>query len=309
MISRLILDEKPELRTSSLATYLSAVKRAHVLMTGRLGMPKDIKWITIDNVKKLDHLSVNKKKGIYIPLLILTKSNDQLYDKLLERYKDIDEQYQSHQEKNLKTAKQQNGWKEHKEIAQLLKSKHYNAKALLRKPKWGKSDYKFLKFYLFLKLVVEMPPLRNDYPTLEVVTDENQTTGNYIKVKRKKWIIGMRSYKTSKKHGEVVIEVPKSVGTFLNKFTKRLKVFKDRVYLFQTYKGKPTNRNAFSKWVTRNFERELGTPIGITQLRRSYISDKFPVTTDNTVQKRKEIATAMLHTLNTQMTSYSKITS
>ena len=112
-----------------------------------------------------------------------------------------------------------------------------------------------MNFYTFLVMVVNHPPLRLEYPTLQVVHSRDLTDepGNYIVHNdRGTWRLVLRDFKTNKS-GFYEEKLGPKINKHLNKWRRRLRVVDGKRYLFQKKNGQHWSRNAFGKFIKKHF--------------------------------------------------------
>jgi hypothetical protein len=188
-----------------------------------------------------------------------------------------------------------------KEIEEILK-KHWD---LINKD-INVNGYFLLQEYLLLNLYFLVPPVRNDY-TDTIVTDtlpkKIDANFNYISFKDRK--LYLYRYKTSKKYGVIEIELPEKIIEIIHLlFTYRDKIFGEAVntnVLFLNRNLKSATKVNLIQMLYKIFNRK----VSVTILRKSYISQKYPVT--SSLEERKKDARVMGHSVKLQTSTYSKI--
>lgn len=192
------------------------------------------------------------------------------------------------------------------EIGKLIE--YFDSKLSITVPLKGNVTY-FDRFqqYLVLNLYYLIPPLRNDYVNLEVhekpVKDDLQDTEkNYIFLSKKQLVLNR--YKTSKAYGKTTIDLPSELVGVIREWIKSREIIYpqlvDEPQLLITRNLTPMNQVNLTQYLNRIFGRNIST----TMLRKSYLSEKYPVI--HSKEEMKKDAKAMQHSVETQQTVYRK---
>lgn len=150
-------------------------------------------------------------------------------------------------------------------------------------------DEKDTDLRLILWLYSALPPLRgNEWRGTRVVANEKKgkDTENFVALKEKKLIVNQS--KTSKSHGQKVVDLPKDVVGEI----KRYVADKEADVLFEDY-----TPSKFTKFLNKH----LG--YSIQSLRKRYVSEHFP---KMSASERVKLANQMGHTISTAMLDYMK---
>jgi hypothetical protein len=114
---------------------------------------------------------------------------------------------------------------------------------------------------LLFRCLTRLPPQRcADYSNMRVV-DEDDGQGNVYDRSAQQFVF--RHYKTAKKRGTKVVDVPSDIAELVP----------DQAYLFQSRQGGPVGYAAMSKRITALFKRG-GLHAGAIALRRSFASQQ-----------------------------------
>jgi hypothetical protein len=159
--------------------------------------------------------------------------------------------------------------------------------------------------YLVVNLYYLIPPVRNDFVDCLVYDSfitEQDTSKNYIFLVDKKLILNR--YKTKKKYGKVEIDLPEELVDIIKSWLNlRSKLFPDLIhvkYLLLTRVMTPMGQVNLTQFLNKIFGRNVST----TMLRKSYITEKYPVI--HTTNEMKKDAKAMQHSVTVQQTAYRK---
>lgn len=145
---------------------------------------------------------------------------------------------------------------------------------------------------LVLSLYTEISPRRNqDYLLMRVVKKTpTDSDANYLvmeKGKPKRFIFN--KYKTAKKYGTQIVEIPSSLASIITDYLKANPVEDNAPLLVSD--GKPlTAVNS----ITRILNRIFGKKVGSSMLRHIYLSSKYDIA------EMKKDATDMAHSLSEQ---------
>ena len=124
------------------------------------------------------------------------------------------------------------------------------------------------------------------------MTDKNKNNLLNISMNTKYFYIN--EHKTSKTHGTLEIKIPKELNSILNNWLK----INTSDYLLVNKSGFKMTANVLSKAITKAF-LPSGKNISLNMLRKIYISEHIDL---DIIKKRKELADAMGHSVDTQTT-------
>lgn len=124
---------------------------------------------------------------------------------------------------------------------------------------------------------------------------------NYIYTTSKKFVLNR--YKTKKTYGKMEIDLPGELVDIVKDWmTIRQKIFPKLTTkeLLLNKNLQPMSQVNLTQFLNRIFQRKVSTTI----LRKSYISEKYPVT--QTTNEMERDARAMQHSVSVQQTVYRK---
>lgn len=240
-------------------------------------------------------------KGLNAPELLIGEYND----KLVSLGKEVEDFIS----KNEKTPKEEQNWVTQNEIK--CKIKELEIKVSKLKATRGDNDYFDLyQQYMVLNLYHLIPPLRNDYVNTVVyetlsnfwLSMDKQT--NYIFLKDKELVLNR--YKTNKVYGtDNKRKLPDKLVEIVTKWMEiRVQIFPDlssqKQLLLNLKKKTPMNQVNLTHYLNKIFKRKVST----TLLRKSFLSEKYPVTA--TGEEMKKDAQLMCHDIKTQQSTYRK---
>jgi integrase len=140
--------------------------------------------------------------------------------------------------------------------------------------------------HLLVSLYTLQPPMRLDYCGMKVVTTHPEAKdGNYLVMSDKPYFI-FTQYKTVKRYGVVIKEVPKPLVVVLKRY----------------FKGYPTDilfqmsETAFSKLIGDVFEKHTTKRVTCNILRHSYVS--HIKRNDKTIKEQIKLSKDMLHSVS-----------
>ena len=255
----------------SIDSYNYSLKRLKKLMEVK---DDGLDWLK-DSGKVIEFIdglaySHNYKKTFYIAIVSILKLDK---NPLMDVYKvKMDEynhkQAEIYEEQRLSTTEQEKfmDWKD------ILKVQRTMDKGTLE--------------HLLVSLYTLQSPMRLDYCSMKVVNAHPDTKdGNYLVMNDKPYFI-FTQYKTAKRYGVVIKEVPKAL-----------------IIVFKRYfKGHPTDvlfpmtESAFSKLIGDVFEKHTTKRVTCNILRHSYVS--HIKRNDKTIKEQIKLSKDMLHSVS-----------
>jgi integrase len=172
----------------------------------------------------------------------------------------------------------------------------------LNKVKATEEQYYHLLDFVLLSLYVLIPPRRNlDWQLMMITFNEDTKDDkyNYLDYKNKKFIFN--TFKTSKKDGQLVMNIPEDLMKVLDIYlkyhplNKNMKKQPHNIPLLVDYKGRP-----FMKVndITRLLNKIFNKKVGASMLRHSYLSSKY----GGLLKEQEKDAKLMSHTIETART-------
>lgn len=266
---------------------------------------KDVTKIT----EKLAHYKENTKRGYLISVTSVlsldksTKPKKKLYDDYFKLMLEKNKELKAEEATNTKSDTQQKNWLSWDEVKvhwDDLKTKvdSFTSKEI------SESQYNTLLQFVVLSLYVLLPPRRNEYQNMVVVTSVPNGTDNYLDLTKKQMVLN--HFKTSKKDGSITLDVPESLQSVINLYIKYHPLIKGKITKkFQAvpflvyYDGKPFSQ---VNSITRILNKTFGKKVSSSMLRSIYLTTKY----GDVRQEMKDDATAMSHSVQTQQTNYVK---
>lgn len=265
-IEEIIIENRPNLSKSSIATYKSILKSIHKASFGDIDI--DIKDFdkTKEILKALDEKPITTRKTILSALFVIT-DNDIYRKKMLEDIGD----YNKEIGKQEKTEKQKDNWIEKEDISKLFIKYLDNSKLLYKKKNIDMDDLQEIQQFIILCLTsgIYIPPRRSkDYVDFKIKSIDTKND-NYVKGSK----FYFNSYKTSKTYGLQTVDIPKPLIVILKKW---ISINPTDYLLFDSKKQKLTNVK-LNQRLNKIFDNKA---VGVNMLRKGFLTDKFKDSND-----------------------------
>ena len=307
------INEKRDLRESSLKAYASNMNKLHKLM-----FDKEIQNLDfLKNKKEVMKTIENKKlstRKTYLAAIVVTlmafDKNEDLIKYYRDKMEDLAKQFSANMEEQKKSETQDKNWVSLSALRKVMRKyrNELNQKGIFKKEPDDLTNKEFdlLQKWIVASLYIldENPPLRNDYimtvisnKEYDKLSEKEIENNNYTVVKsRNNKMFSLGEYKTSGKYGTKIIPVGKKLNSALNIWLK----FNSSGHLLLNSKKEPMTANGLTKYLQKTFA-PTGKNISSSMIRHIFISDKFPA--EN--KEKEEVANKMAHSVN-QQTLYSK---
>jgi integrase len=294
--------KKRELSDSSINLYVRNLER--------LNNNKPLKNLSflskVEDIKeKLTDYKDNTRRAFLISIvssLNALKGNNKRLEKLYKTYYDmmIDiNKYIREQPSEKKSETQENNWIDWDEVKE--KYNEIIAKVPIDKKELSEKEYQHLLDAVILSLYIELPPRRNqDYSKMVIVkdiTDKTPKDKNYLDLNKKQFVFNV--YKTSKKYGEQIVNIPEKHFELILTYIKYHPIMKGKINkkteapFLVKYDGTPLNKiNSITRVLNRIFKKNVGS----SMLRHIYLSGKY----DGVLDEQKKDAELMGHSTNQQ---------
>jgi integrase len=257
---------------------------------------KNIKFLRdpLEIIEKIKDYKETTQRNIIISIVSILKVLDEkkLYDEyyklMIERTKNINDK-----PKNEKTETQKKNWMSWDDIMII-----YND--LLKNLKLSKNmddtKYEKLLHFLVLSLYVLLPPRRNqDYLKMKITNKPEGVNDNFLDLKKKQFVFNV--YKTSKKDGQVIINIPDNLFKILKLYIKhhpKLDLLKKEDIPFLVYFN--GDKLTLDNSITRILNKIFNKKIGASMLRHIYLSNKY----SKIINEQEKDSKMMSHNLQTQ---------
>jgi integrase len=188
---------------------------------------------------------------------------------------------------------QKKNWIEWDEVIKVYNDLKSKVEELPKKIK-TEEQYNTVLNFLVLSLYVLVPPRRNvDYQKMIMVKGitEDKTDTNILDLQKKQFIFNI--YKTSKKHGKTIVEIPNDLMDVIELYVKVHPLAKGKKYevpFLVDFQGNPfININSITYILNNIFKKRIGS----SMMRHIYLSEKY----GDELKERKKDASLMGHTV------------
>ncbi len=257
-ITEVLRVNRPNLSTSSLKTYSSVLRNLQKNMKG-----EGIEWFSENVTSILDYLkekTAQTKKTSLSALFVLTK--EQRYKDVMVQVMKLVNETDKNQKKN---DKQEENWMSVKEIQDIYEPLLVKAKSMLSN-KSILNESSMMEFLLvsFLGGVVNgLAPRRSqDYSELKIRNYDTKKD-NYYKASK----FYFNVYKTAKKYGLQIIDVPKELDVILKKWIK----MNTNDYMLYSTNGNKLSSPQISRILNKVFDKNVST----SMLRHIYLTNIY----------------------------------
>ena len=166
------------------------------------------------------------------------------------------------------------------------------------------NQYNILLECVIISLYTYLPPRRNDYMNMLITKSPSGVETNYYDIDKKQFIFN--KFKTSKKEGQVIVNIPNELQNVLSTYLKyhpdikgKIKKKFNEIPFLVFYDGKPLVQ---VNSITRILNKIFGKKIGSSMLRHLFLSHKYGAVNE----EQKEDAKEMSHSL-AQQKDYIKV--
>jgi hypothetical protein len=241
-----------------------------------------------------------------VSLLNCAKTKDNKFNDLYITYFEIlEEMNKNLRDATKKTDNEIKNMISQDEVKKIYDEYEYIYNEIKNNKKLSNSDYINLLKYLVLSLYILNKPRRNtDYQNMLIVKEYNDDMDkkyNYLDMKNNEFIFN--NYKTAKTYKSLTVKLDDDlidiIKTFLKYHPNRKNIGKDKVYLLVDENGEYfKNINSMTRFLYKIFGRK----IGVSMLRKIYLTDKYKETVDNL----KKDAVLMGNSIDTILNNYIK---
>jgi integrase len=294
-----------KLSESSIKTYIRNLEKLNNGPLKNLNFLKDISAI----LDKLQGYKENTKRSYLISIVSAlgldksTKQKVKLYEDYFELMMDKNKKKQQDESKNEKTETQEKNWMDWTQVTKVFNDMQEKVKPLFNQKTVSDSQFNQLLSFMILSLYTLIAPRRNEYQHMFITHAPRGEDMNYLDIDKQQFVFNV--FKTHKKEGQVVIDIPKELFQIIELYMKfhpllKKKLAKNAVVPFLVHSdGEPLDK---VNSITRILNRIFGKSIGSSMLRHSYLSSKYGTVS----QEMKDDAKAMSHSVHTQQNTYVK---
>jgi integrase len=245
------------------------------------------------NTQKTLYTAVTSVLSLFKDKPAYKKIYDHYYAKMMGKSNEMKEA-----PANVKSETQQAEWIDWADVLKIHEEQQKKVGEFATQKAISSAQWNTLLNSTILALYTEVQPRRNqDYSDMFVVGKWNDTmdkSKNYLDLAGHQFVFN--KYKTAKKHGEQVEEVPAPLQATLKAYLTHHPLSKSKAKEFKLLvkpDGSPLNT---INSITRILNRIFGKKIGSSMLRHSYLSSKY----GDVVKEMEDDAEAMGHTTGVQ---------
>ena len=300
------IEQTRDITYKSLNTYMFSLTAIHKSLETKMKFD-DLKWVndTEEINGFLESYKPTTQKNYVSAIVVALSTEPTKHKKMLIHYKDkLDNLFEQLNTTNLKqelSDTQKKNWATMDILKNVARSYREQVKTIGKTP--TKKEIATYQEFLLSLLYTEMPPLRNDYANMLMITEDKlkecSEDSNYFVIGKNEYWFVLNHYKTKKYYGKQYIGIPEKLYPV---FSKWVKLNKTNYFLINN-KNNPINSNALTKLINKTFS-STGKKIGSGLIRHIYLSDRY----EANESKKNEDASAMLHSVATQQKIYVKKT-
>lgn len=305
-----ILKIKPDLSKKSVKVYVNTINKIIKDLKGC----EDLKCLEDEKkvIKYLNSLKVSylTVRNYYNTIIVFLQALD-YPNELIKKYQDnrdkLNEDYLTHQKTGDKTAKQSKNWATLEEINKVVDDLDNE----IKKTNSGFNNKKYInkvQLLFILKFFLSIP-LRNDLGNntkiikladYKKLSKDDKDSNNYYVYSPQKSFLSLSQYKTFKKYGLKIIDIPKEIKKYFSKWYSLNP--NPKFLLVNLNNNEPMTSHQLTILLTKFFKKTLDKNIASTMLRHIILSEKF----GEMKKEQEKMAEKMGHSVNTQQTIYVK---
>ena len=316
------IQEKRKCKRSSCRVYASNLRRINKEFSGK-PFTINLSWLHADAKRILEKIkklaNVNQQRNFVSSALVgfdLLKDaeNKEIFNQYLKKLNAKKAEMQRSGEMTSKQKAKYIDWKEILKLRRLL-GREVNLARLYSRADVTRKDFLKIQRYLLLSLLTELPPTRNDYADVQIISEKDfnklskKNSDNFLVTARGGYKLYWRRYKTARTYGQILVFIPKhskSLQRLLVKHIKYLrKHFPQNTALLLNQKFGKLSRNALTKYLQRMFKQYFKKSISTTMLRQIFLTSKY---NKKELEEQQETSRLMGHSMKTQIADYIKKT-
>ena len=300
------IQKSRDIKEKSINAYITSLKKIHNYVDDGSDFDS-LKFLDSKKFNQvlefLETLKLPTRKNYIAAILVALSSEKSPNDKLIEKYRNhldiLAVEYNKKIKSHEKSEKLEKNWVTMKELLDIVKryKREIKERNLLIKETFNKKDLDLYQKYLVGSLYTILPPLRNDYANMKVITFkeyeniEDKKNNYLVIVSKSKKFFSFGAYKTSEVYGIKTLDIPRNLNNIINKWLERNKT---GFFLINT-KNEPLSENGLTKFLYKTFEN-TGKKISSTIIRHVYLSDKYK----NVNEEKAKVASQMMHSVAEQ---------
>lgn len=297
-LAKNLKESRNNLSDSSIKTYKSILSNLYKKVSGILiNDDTDIRDFFCKNandvLKYLEDHPLSRRKTTLSALVVLCSNNEKVKDKYRAQLLEDGEKFKEEERKNsnVKSEKEEKNWVDWDEVVEIHNQLGKEVNPLFTKSKVSDGEFNKVQDYVLLSLYVLNDPRRSmDYASMRIKNiNKKDTSENYMD----KMNFIFNKYKTAGLYGQQKVPISSKLKAVLNKWVK----FTPYEYLLVS----PSSEKPLSvSQITHRLNGIFGKKVSSNMLRHSYLSHLYPV------EKMKEIAHNMGHSVNEAIDTYAK---
>jgi len=254
---------------------------------------------------KLSQYKENTKRGYLISITAVLSAVKDKYKSLYEKYSKLMIDFSNELKKKPTeepTETQNKNWMSWDELKNKFIELEEKVNKFINNKEISENQYNLLLNLVCASLYLYNPPRRNmDYQKMNIVknyTNDLSDDINYLDYDNNKFIFN--TFKTSKKEGQVVVDISPELKNIIDKYLKfhpllkGKKLNKTSNFRFLVYfNGKDFDKvNSITRILNKVFDKAIGS----SMIRHIYLSNKYGEIQD----EKKKDSVAMSHSIQTQ---------
>jgi len=306
-IEEQIILKRPNIKQSSLNTYLISLKNLRKNIDNKTELDNTNFLQDYDKVmESIKDMKITTKKNRITSILVALGSDNDLNDKLIDKYqlklKELNDKYNIFLKTQKKTETQEKNWLNYEDLVDVYNDvmKDIKDNKITTKKELNDKEFNQLQQLVILRTYLDFP-LRNDFADMKIldykeykkITDDDDN--NYLSIlpKNKKKFI-LNDFKNRKKIGKKRLDITPSLNKIINIW---LKYNKSGFYLVKTDRKTPMNPNNITKYLNKLFINKTGKKIGSSLIRHIVISKltENEPTIEEEEKKEQDIENKFLH--------------
>lgn len=260
-----------------------------------------------DIIKFIETHSNSVSRNYYASLLVFLSPEGKaqpidgfqsIYEDIQTKLKSFHKIYLDSKQNNSKNDKEDKNWIEFEEIIKKRMKIEKIVKNTQYDDKLTKQEYNNLMEYIILSLFTLIPPRRNEYGDMRIVSDkeyqesslDDMENNNYLIVGKSNFVFsyGKNAVKSAGDSDTQILDIPKDLSKVLRFWLK----YNKTGFLLPKYdENKPISKNGLTLFLNKIFSPKK---VSTSMLRKIYLSYRF-----GAIQKEREkVAEEMNHSLN-----------
>tara|TARA_R110000796_G_scaffold96322_3_gene202024 strand:+ start:4689 stop:5627 length:939 start_codon:yes stop_codon:yes gene_type:complete len=301
------IDESRTIKPNSLRAYIISLKKIHEHLETDIDF-NNLDWLDdFEGVEGfLSDFKTTTRKNYLTSIIVALMTQPEDYRDAIDIYRDAMEdaieEYTTDMSSQKMSSKQAENFISLDVLRCVVNDIGVKASKLLDKTVWGQKDFGLYQEYLVGSLYTILPPVRNDYSNMVVMSfeeynDTDPTGINALVRTNKRMFFSFGNYKTDNKYGVKIVDIPEDLEVIISIWLD----YNETGYFLINNKKNPLSDNSLTKLLNKIFS-STGKKISTTMLRTIYLTEKYPA---NNCEKVED-ARIMGHSVATQQNIYVK---